>query len=371
MNELTRIAYVKPSITKVEIEMVAEAMAMGWGQNSSKYIELFESGFAEFVGSKFAVATSSCTGAIELGLAALNFEKGDEVIIADTNWVATLSPILRLGLTPVFVDVCLESWTISATAVESAITSRTRAVIVTHLYGNCAEISRLMQICKRYGVHLIEDAAESLGTTFSGKHTGTFGEFGVFSFHGSKTLTTGEGGMLVTNSSSLDKRVRELNNHGRQTSELKQFWATSVGYKFKMTNMQAALGFAQLSRAKELINRKREILDYYRVNLANPLGIGINPIQENVETGAWMPNIFIPEHFGFGRDELFSRFKSANIDARVFFWPLSSLPFTNEVPNTPNSYLLSRQSINLPSYHDINIDELERVCSVVSSLIIQ
>ena len=369
MELFPSIPYVKPSITKVELDMVAEATKLGWGESAYRYISDFENEFAKFVGSDFAVATSSCTGALELGLAALNLDKNDEVILADTNWVATLSPILRLGLKPVLVDVDLDTWTISPASIVAAITPRTRAVVVTHLYGNCADLLGIQDICNKYDLILIEDAAESIGTQFRKKSTGTFGHFGVFSFHGSKTLTTGEGGMLVTNSPDFTKRVQELNNHGRRIGESKQFWASEIGYKFRMTNMQAALGIAQLTRIDELINRKREILEYYRHNLATPYNLGINPIQSNVISGAWMPNIVIPEKYGIDREVLVAKFRSANIDARVFFWPLSTLPFMQLTVESPNSKFLSQHSINLPSFHDISIIELGRVCDLVSTLI--
>lgn len=369
MSEFARISYVKPSITDVELNMVAEAMALGWGDGAYKYVYDFEEKFADFVGSDFAIATSSCTGALELGLAALDLEKGDEVILADTNWVATLAPIIRQGLSPIFVDVDLDTWTIAPDKIVSAITERTRVVLVTHLYGNCADLFSIRKICDEFGLILIEDAAESIGTKFKGQHTGTFGNFGVFSFHGSKTLTTGEGGMLVTNSIELNNRVRELNNHGRKIDEVKQFWASEIGYKFRMTNMQAALGIAQLSRVEELLTRKREILAFYRTNLAEPFGLKINPIQEDVISGAWMPNIVVPEKYGIGRDELVARFRIANTDARVFFWPLTQLPFTESTVDNPNGVYLSKQSINLPSFHDMSVGELNRVCETVSSLI--
>ena len=369
MELLPSIPYVKPSITQIELDMVAEAMTLGWGEGAYKYIGDFEEEFAKFIGSDFAVATSSCTGALELGLAALNLEKNDEVILADSNWVATLSPIVRLGLKPVFVDVDLETWTIAPESIVAAITPKTRVVVATHLYGNCADLTGIQDICDKNDLFLIEDAAESIGTKFQEKSTGTFGHFGVFSFHGSKTLTTGEGGMLVTNSLEFANRVRELNNHGRKIGETKQFWASEIGYKFRMTNMQAALGLAQLTRIDELLSRKREILEFYRHNLATPYGLGINPIQTNVISGAWMPNIVIPEKYGIDRDVLVNQFRLANIDARVFFWPLTDLPFIQLPAENPNSHFLSEHSINLPSFHDISKAELDRVCDLVSTLI--
>jgi perosamine synthetase len=175
--------------------------------------------------------------------------------------------------------------------------------------------------------------------------------------------------MLITNDGYLANRVRELNNHGRKSDEKKQFWASEPAYKFKMTNVQAAVGLAQLSRIEKLVSRKREIMDFYRLNLAIPFDLGFNPVQEGVESGSWMPNIVIPKSFGFGRDQLLAEFRRRGIDARVFFWPLSELPFMESHQATPMAHHLSDQSINLPSFHDINLSQLEQVTLVVKGLL--
>ena len=199
MNNLSkpRINYTKPSITQLEVAYAADAAKNGWGNACYGYINKFEELFANHLGVKHVIATSSCTGALHMGLYALEIKKNDEIILADTNWIATASPITHLGATPVFVDILLDTWCLDPQKVESAITNKTKAIIATHLYGNLCEMNELIEISKRYKIPIIEDTAEGIGSSYNGKKAGTFGLFSTFSFHGTKTVTTGEGGMLL------------------------------------------------------------------------------------------------------------------------------------------------------------------------------
>lgn len=362
---LSRISYVKPSITELEISSATEAATSGWGPNSNFYIEKFEKEFASKIGSTRAVATSSCTGALHLGLKALGISEGDEVILAESNWVATLAPLSYLGAKPVFVDICKDSWCIDTALIRAKITKKTRAIIATHLYGNLCNMAELLSISKEFNLFLIEDAAEALGSMYEQSHAGSIGDFGVFSFHGSKTITTGEGGMLVTSNQDLAEKVSSLNNHGRRKEESRQFWPGEIGYKYKMTNIQAAIGSAQLSRFDALVDRKREIFTYYLERLSEFKEIRLNPTQLNCVSGAWMPNAVFSEESGVTRERLITEFESANIDARVFFWPLSDFDFYATVDN-PISREIARTSINLPSYHDMTDSDQDRVISVLT-----
>jgi perosamine synthetase len=361
---LGRISYVKPSITEIEISMATEAASFGWGENSNFYINNFEREFAAKVGSTNAIATSSCTGALHLGLRALDIGEGDEVILAETNWIATLAPLNYLGAKPVFVDIREDSWCIDTQHIREKITSKTKAIIATHLYGNLCDMDELSKIASEFNLLLIEDAAEAIGSFYKDKHAGTIADMGIFSFHGSKTLTTGEGGMLVTDNEFLAEKVSSLNNHGRRNGESRQFWPSSIGYKYKMTNMQAAIGIAQLSRFDELVARKREIFSYYADSLASYDEVRLNPTQEGCISGAWMPNVVFSIESGVTREELILNFQEANIDARVFFWPLSDLGFY-ETARNPISRKIASQSINLPSYHDMSTEDMDRVIRVI------
>lgn len=365
----SKIHYTKPSITELEVNYATDAARNGWGEKCYEYINKFEEKFKEYTGAKYAIATSSCTGAIHMGLSAIGVEAGDEVILAETNWIASAAPITYLGAKPVFVDVLEDTWCIDPAAVEAAITPHTKAIIAVHIYGNVCEMDKLLAIGEKYGLPVIEDAAEAIGSHWHGKHAGTLGKFGSFSFHGTKTLTTGEGGMFITNDKDIYEKVLTLSNHGRARGQVKQFWPDAVGFKYKMSNIQAAIGYGQMERIHDLVNRKREIFTYYQKQLAGLSGVTMNPEKANTINGYWMPTVVFDKVMGITREKLQEAFVAENIDARVFFYPLSSLPmFTDKLLNT-NAWDIPSRAINLPSYHDITTAELDRVVQVVKILL--
>ena len=339
MTSPSKIFYAKPSITDLELRYASDAAANGWGTNCYDYLRRFEAAFAVHVGAKHAMATSSCTGAMHLGLAALGLRPGDEVVIADINWIATVAPLFYLGVKPLLVDVLPDTWCLDPVAVEAAITPRTRAVVAVHLYGNVCAMDKLLAICEKHGIPLIEDAAEAIGSQWHGQVAGSMGAFGTFSFHGTKTITTGEGGMLVTNDSTLFERLQTLANHGRAGAERRQFWPERIGFKYRMSNLQAAIGCAQLERVQELIAGKRRVFEFYRGELKH-LPLSMNPEPPDTTNGYWMPTVVIDEDVQFDRDRLVGAFQDQNIDGRIFFWPLSMLPPFTGYPKTSRSYSL-------------------------------
>jgi len=365
----SRIFYTKPSITELEVRYATDAAANGWGDKCYDYIYRFERLFKQHLGVKYAIATSSCTGALHMGMAALGIGPGDEVIMADINWIATASPVVNLGAKPIFVDILAESWCIDSEKAEAAITPNTKAIVAVHLYGNLCDMDRLLAIGKKYGIPVIEDAAEAIGSVYYGKRAGSMGKFGSFSFHGSKTITTGEGGMFVTNDADLFERVRTLSNHGRARSQIKQFWPDLVGFKYKMSNLQAAIGCAQMERIEELMRKKREIMQTYRNRLTRLPGVSMNPEPEGTVIGAWMPTVIFAPETGISRDKLQAAFSAENVDARVFFWPLSGLPMFTPVKSNVKAWDIPERAINLPSYHEIPDADLTRVCSVIEQLV--
>ncbi len=361
-----RILYTKPSITALEVSYANDAAEKGWGEKCYEYITRFEQQFSQHIDVAHAIATSSCTGALHLGFAAMGIGSGDEVIMADTNWIATATPIVHLGATPVFVDILPDTWCIDPEQVEKAITKNTKAIVTTHLYGNLCDMQAFKSISAKYGIPLVEDAAEAIGSVWSGKRAGSLGAWGAFSFHGTKTISTGEGGMFVTNDTQLFERVSTLNNHGRSKAQTKQFWADEVGYKFKMSNVQAAIGCGQLERVNELVERKRSILMSYRAGLSHIDGLAINPEYEGTVNGSWMPTIVFSPERKISREMLLAAFFKSNIDARVFFWPLSSLPQFKPVRGNVNAWSIPGRAINLPSYHDMTESMIERVINTVN-----
>jgi len=361
---MSRIYYTKPSITELEIRYATDAAANGWGERCYEYIIRFEEAFKAYLGVKYAIATSSCTGALHMGLAALGIGPGDEVVMADTNWIATAAPIVHLGAKPVFVDILPDTWCINPELAEAAITPRTKAIIAVHLYGNLCEMDQLLVIGEKHGLPVIEDAAEAIGSIYDGKHAGSIGKFGVFSFHGTKTITTGEGGMFVTNDPNLYEQVLTLSNHGRARGQTKQFWPDMVGFKYKMSNIQAAIGCAQMERIHELIAAKRHIFASYQKRLKD-LPVRMNPEKAGTVNGYWMPSIIFDDGVALDWERLLAAFREESIDGRVFFWPLSLLPMFSPQPENRVSHDIYSHACNLPSYHDLDEEQIQRVCGVI------
>lgn len=365
---MTKIYYTKPSITELEIRYATDAATNGWGERCYEYINKFEEKFCQFTGAHYAIATSSCTGALHMGLAALGVGPGDEVILADTNWIASAAPITYLGAKPVFVDILPETWCIDPEQAEKAITQKTKAIIAVHLYGNLCDMDRLLEIGAKHGIPVIEDSAEAIGSYWHGHHAGTLGKFGAFSFHGTKTLTTGEGGMFVTQDRALYEKVLTLSNHGRAAGQTRQFWPDMVGFKYKMSNIQAAIGCGQIERIGELTCRKREIFSYYQKQLSGMAGVSMNPEKTGTTNGYWMPTVVFEPATRVTRESLVERFRVDHIDGRVFFHPLSSLPMFLPQPEHTNSYDIPPRAINLPSYHDLTTADQDRVVQSVRAV---
>jgi perosamine synthetase len=369
-NQIRKIPYTKPSITSLEVEFATDAAANGWGEHCYDYIIRFEEAFKAHLGVKYAIATSSCTGALHMGMHGLGIGAGDEVIMADTNWIATAAPIVHLGATPVFVDILPDSWCLDPEQVEAAITPHTKAIVAVHLYGNLCDMEALLAIGERHCIPVIEDAAEAVGSVYHGKRAGSMGRFGAFSFHGTKTITTGEGGMFVTNDPELYEQVLTLSNHGRARHQSKQFWPDMVGFKYKMSNIQAAIGCAQMQRIKILTSVKRGIFAMYRNQLKN-LPLRMNPEPKDCLNGYWMPTFVVEEGIPFNRDELIGELKAKGVDARVFFWPLSSTPAGGRKAfDKPYlSETIHLRALNLPSHHQLSDEDTSYVSSIIRAWI--
>lgn len=364
----SRIHYTKPSITALEIGYANDAASNGWGEHCYDYIHRFEARFREHLGVKHAIATSSATGALHIGMAAMGIGAGDEVVLGDINWIASAAPIIHLGATPVLVDVLADSWCLDPVAVEASITPKTRAILAVHLYGNLCDMNALCEIGERHGLPVIEDAAEAIGSVWHGHRAGSMGIFGAFSFHGTKTVTTGEGGIFVTNDDALYEKALTLSNHGRARGETRQFWPETIGFKYKMSNLQAAIGCGQMERIEELVAGKRRVFEYYRDALRT-LPLRMNPEAAGTTNGYWMPTIVVDDNVAFDRATLLDAFKADHIDGRVFFWPLSSLPSFKLHPTHTVSHALSSRAMNLPSYHDMTEEEQDRVITCVHKLL--
>jgi perosamine synthetase len=367
LSAMDRIPVAGPWITQLEIDYVTDAVTNAWYANANMYHARFESAFAKYVGRKYAMALPSCTSAIHLSLLALGIGEGDEVIIPDSTWIASAAPITYVGATPVFVDVDEATWCIRPDAFEEAITERTKAVILVDLYGSMPDMDKLLPIANARGIAVIEDAAEAIGSAFHGTLAGGFGEVSVFSFHGSKTLTTGEGGMLVTDRQDLFERVQFLRDHGRQAGDV-QFFNAEVAYKYKMSSMQAALGLAQIERIEELIERKREIFSWYENAFRDDTGIVLNAEPRGVKNSYWMVTAVWDRSFFKRKNDVVVAMRDRGVDVRPFFHPLSSLPPYAEYPAAARaastnavSYDIGSRAVNLPSGFSLRAEDAQKV----------
>jgi perosamine synthetase len=372
---MQRIPVAGPWITEKEIAYVTDAVTNAWYGNANMYHERFEKAFAAYIGLKYAIALPTCTSAIHLSLLALRVGAGDEVIVPDATWIATSAPISYVGATPVFADIDPETWCLSVESFQACITPRTKAVIPVDLYGGTPDMDAIRAIARRHNIAIIEDAAEALGAVYKGKRAGSFGDTGVFSFHGSKTVTTGEGGMLVTDREDLFKRIQVLRDHGRQPGD-RMFWNTEVAYKYKMSSMQAALGLAQLERIEELIQRKREQFAWYQEELAGVDGLALNMEPGGTRNTYWMVTLVLNSKFGLNKTQLIEQLNQRGIDTRPFFHPLSSLPAYEDseqahIARQRNTvaYHISPYAINLPSALSLGRAEISAVCAALKEII--
>jgi perosamine synthetase len=364
-----------PWITEKELQYVSEAVANGWYANSAKYQSEFEQAFAASTGRHFACALPSCTAGLHLALLALGIGPGDEVVVPDVTWIATSAPVSYVGATPVFADVDAASWCITADTIKAVLTARTKAVIVVDLYGNMPDLDPILELCRERNVAVIEDAAEAVGATYKRRPAGSFGSFSAFSFHGSKTLTTGEGGILLLDDEAAHWHCLKLRDHGRDPGDI-MFWNRTIGHKYRMSSMQAALGTAQLERLPELITRKRAIFEWYRRELGNLAGITLNSEAPEVFNVYWMVTVLLDPMLGWTKEKLIPTLRAHNIDCRPFFYPLSMQPAYKFFPTAAaarerNSvaYMISPYGVNLPSALSLTEEQVAFVASKVKMLL--
>jgi perosamine synthetase len=350
----------------LEEKFVLEAVRSGWVSSMGPFIDRFEAAFARFCDVRHAIMVSNGTVALHLCLAARGIGAGDEVIVPDLTFVATASAVMHSGATPVLVDVDAETYCIDPALVEAAITNRTRAIIAVHLFGHPADMTALRRIADRHGLFLIEDSAEAHGARWEGKPVGGLGDAATFSFYGNKVLTTGEGGCITTNDAAFASRVRFLKDHAM--SKERRYYHPEVGYNYRMTNMQAALGCAQLERVGEILERKAAVLRCYRENLRGS-DVVLNPARAPATPICWLVIGVLPGP----SDELRASMLAAGIDTRPFFVPISQLPPYARMPRHSRGVAesIAARGICLPSSTHLGADAIERVTSHFKSAMVQ
>ncbi len=353
-----------PWVTEVEEKYVLDALRNGWyGADAYTYVETFEKEFAAYHDRAHALMTPNCTTAIHLLLAGLGIGEGDEVIAPECTWVGSIAGITYQRADTVFADIDPVHWCLTPESIERAMTERTKAVICVDLYGNMGEMERIQELCDARGIHLIEDAAEALGSKRNGVRAGKFGVGSVFSFHRTKTITTGEGGVLLIDDEKLFERCKFLRDHGRQPGS---YFNTEITFKYMPFNLQAALAYGQFKRIDELVEKKRWIWEGYRERLSDIEDLHFNPEQQNVHNGVWATSLVFGKSHGLGRDDAMEAFPKMDLPIRPFFYPLSFLPaFEGREAqariDNPVSYDISQRGVVLPSALNMTEDQLDRM----------
>jgi perosamine synthetase len=372
-NEFIPVA--APVIGQFEIDCVTDAIRSGWVSSIGPYIEKFEKGFAKYLGVKHAISVANGTTALHLALHALGIGRGDEVIIPDLTFAATAHAVMQTGGTPVLVDVEMDTWCLDPRAVERAVSPKTVAIMPVHLFGHPADMDAINAIASQHNLLVVEDAAEAHGAEVNGRKVGSLGNVGAFSFYGNKVITTGEGGMLTTDDDDLAARLRFLKDHGMSPD--RRYFHSELAFNYRMTNLQAALGFAQLSQIETFIEKKRQILGWYRDVLGEVEGLALNVQRIGYRNIFWMVNVVLDEHITLSRDEMCTHLKGRGIDTRPFFVPMSELPHLAELrtvtadgSDSSVSARLSRRGFSLPSGCDLTKEQVHRVVESVRRLVI-
>jgi perosamine synthetase len=366
------ISMAGPWITEHEIRVVEDAMRNGWYEQAYWYVETFQREFARYHDRTYGIMTTNCTAAIHLLLSALGIKAGDEVIVPECTWIATAAPVTYLRADTVFCDIEAENWCLDPQSVERSITARTKAIVAVDLYGNMPLLDQLLEISRKYGVPLVEDAAEALGSVYKGVRAGKHGVGSVFSFHRTKTITTGEGGMLLLDDDALYERCMFLRDHGRVKGI--PYFNSEVAFKYMPFNIQAALGYAQFQRIDELVARKRELFKSYKAKLADIEDLQFNAETEHVYNGVWATALVFGKSHAVTKKEVMERLNGMGIPSRPFFYPLSSLPAypgareKYEVLN-PVAYDISNRGINLACAMNLTEEQIDAQCNAIRKIL--
>lgn len=361
---MKKIYLSQPLFSGNELKYVSDCITSSWVR-SGKYLDSFENKFAKFCDTKYSVATTSGTTALHLLMLSLNIAKGDEVIVPDISYVASTNIVSYVGATPVIVDVDKETWTIDPEKIESAITKKTKAIIVVHLFGHPADMDRINEIAKKHSIVVIEDACQSHGATYKGKKAGSLSLAGCFSFSGAKTITTGEGGMIVSNNKKLINKALEINNDF-MTDERK-FYHSHIGYNFRLTNLQAALGLAQLEQIEKFLRLKRKNASLYKKYLENNPFIQLAPEKSWAKSSFWLYAIVLKKKNV--RNRLMKFLDNEGIETRPFFTPMHKLPMYRREGDFRVSDYISENGICLPSAVTLKKSEIEYICQNINSFI--
>lgn len=367
LDRRTRLPVAEPLLGELELRYVTECIVSGWISSAGAFVTRFEELFAAFCGTRHAVAVGNGTEALHLALLALGVGPGDEVIVPTLTFIATANAVTYTGARAIPVDSELVTWNLDPAQVEAAITPRTKAILPVHLYGHPADLDALLEIAGKHGLALIEDAAEAHGATYKGRAVGGIGDVGVFSFYGNKIVTTGEGGMIVTDRDDLAEQMRVLRSHGMSTD--RRYWHPVLGYNYRLTNLQAAVGVAQMERVDEILRAKRTVSDRYTHGLAGIPGITLPPEEPWATNVFWLYSILVDEReFGMSRDALLAALDAEDIEGRAFFPPIHRQPLYDDGRSLPVAERLAGAGLSLPSAVSLSEADVARVVDTVARL---
>ncbi|WP_339695184.1 DegT/DnrJ/EryC1/StrS aminotransferase family protein [uncultured Roseivirga sp.] len=348
----------KPSLRGNESRYVNECLDSTWISSKGDFISRFEMAFSNYTGIQFASTVCNGTVALHLAMLALDIKQGDEIIVPTLTYVASVNAIKYVGAEPIFVDSNRETWQIDVNDVEERITSKTKAIMAVHLYGHPCDMKQLSLIAKRHGLYLIEDCAEAIGSFIADKHVGTFSDISTFSFFGNKTITTGEGGMVCTNDPVLFKKIYKFKNQGLHESQ--EYWHDVIGYNYRMTNLSAAIGLAQMERIGEILAKKREIFFQYVNRLAGKV-LFHNELNGFTHS-YWMCSVLMESKAQ--RNQIRAVLKENGIETRPLFPLVHLMPMYSSCTETfQNAEYLSDRGLNLPSYPDLSESQVDKICS--------
>lgn len=358
------IPIAEPLLNGNELAYVTDCITSSWVSSIGEYIPRFEEAFARFCGTKHGIAASNGTTALHLALIVAGVGPGDEVIVPSLTFVATANAVMYTGAKPILADCEPRTWNLDPADVLRKITPRTKAIIPVHLYGHPVDMEAINRIAADHKLVVIEDAAEAHGAEYKGRRVGGLGRIAAFSFYGNKIITTGEGGMLTTDDDELAEKARWLRDHGM--SPTKRYWHPVIGFNYRLTNIQAALGVAQMERIEDFVARKRGIAALYNDLLKRIPGIKLPPEEPWARNVFWMYSILVGQEFGVSRDALMEHLKSRGIDSRPFFHPIHTLPPYHDGQSLPVAERLAQQGMNLPSAVTLTDKDIRRVVHAIS-----
>jgi len=364
MSDKQFIPVSKPALIGREKEYVQDCLDSTWISSNGKYVDLFEKQFAEYLGVTHALSCCNGTVALHLSLLALGIGPGDEVIVPTLTYVATANAVKYTGATPVLADAEPDTWNIDAEKIEPLITAKTKAIIPVPLYGHPCDMDRIHKIAKNHRLYVVEDAAEALGAHYKGRLSGSIADISTFSFYGNKTITTGEGGMVVTNDDNLAAKVRLLKGQGMDLQ--RRYWFPVIGFNYRMTNIEAAIGLAQLENISRFLEKRRLIARWYNEHLKNIPGILLPVEKEYALHSYWMYTILVEKGFGRDRDETMDMLQQNGVETRPIFYPMHVMPvYKQDSGMLKCAEEIASKGMNLPTFYDIREDDVEFIASLL------